>query len=632
MAAWHDDFVLGDWHVSPKLNRVTRGDEHVSVKHKSMAVLVVLADAGGEVVTRDEIMDAVWPGMVVTDDVLTQSIVELRKALDDDARQPTIIETVPRVGFRLIVSVDSVGVRRSPGKPLQFGIGLVVVAIVTWVAFEWVDDSRDPVITVYDEPSIAVLPFDNLSDDPDNEFFAEGISEEIRNLLARIPDLKVIGRLSSHAVKNDGEDLGEIGHKLGVRSVLEGTVRQSGDRVRISTQLTDISSGAVMWSESYERTMTLTEMFEVQDSVAAAIIDALQMHVSAHPTRGRPTEVPEAYALFLKARVAANEFAMQEAEVLLLQATGLDPNFAEAHEMLAFVYWNLPGDISVEEAQRRMGEAAARAIALDPDLVLAQTYYEIAAIGPGMRLRTIEAFERAAHERPDDPWLLEGVTFLLTEFGYPDEALGYANRLVELDPLSELAHSQRSVTLYAAGRTNDAIAALEFTNPSSWEPSYWKWAVAGINLIENRDEVAIAYFETWLREHGYPDSAWFRELVTGARDSANGEKYLDQRVPEIVAAMAEVDDVDWLRGLTSLYLVFGYLDRYYELVFATEPDATTWHSAGVHLWRNSIFRRKGPIAHPRYLEFVELMGVLDVWERRGPPDFCDKVDGSWVCE
>ena len=111
MASWHDDFVLGDWNVSPKLNRVWRGDKRGSIKHKSMAVLVFLADAAGEVVTRDEIMDAVWPGMAVTDDVLTQSIVEIRKALDDDAKHPTVIETVPRVGFRLIASVGASGDR-----------------------------------------------------------------------------------------------------------------------------------------------------------------------------------------------------------------------------------------------------------------------------------------------------------------------------------------------------------------------------------------------------------------------------------------------------------------------------------------------------------------------------------------
>jgi TolB-like protein/DNA-binding winged helix-turn-helix (wHTH) protein len=632
MASWHDDFVLGDWNVSPKLNRVWRGDKRVSIKHKSMAVLVFLADAAGEVVTRDEIMDAVWPGMAVTDDVLTQSIVEIRKALDDDAKHPTVIETVPRVGFRLIASVGASGTRRWPVRPVQFGIGLAVVAIVTWVALEWGDDSRNPVIKVYESPSIVVLPFENLSDDPENAFFAEGMSEEIRNLLTRIPNLRVIGRLSSHTVKKDGEELAVIGQRLGVRSVLEGTVRKSGDRVRISTQLTDISSGAVTWSESYERTMSSTDMFEIQDNVAVAIIDSLQMHISTNPTRGRPTENTEAWLLFLKARVAANLFEMQEAETLLLQATELDPDFAEAYEMLSFVYWNLPGQISVQDAQRRMGEAAQKAIALDPDLVRAQTYYQIAIPGRGMRLRTIEAFERAVHERPDDPWLLEHFTFLLTEFGYPDEALEYAKRLVEFDPLSELAHSQRSVTLFAAGRTDEALAALEFTNPASWEPGYWKWAVAGMNLIENRDEVAIGYFESWLQEHDYPDPDWYRKLVNDARDTANGEAYLEQRIPEIVAALADVDEFDWHRGLTSLYLYFGYLDRYFELVLATEPDATTWHPAGVHLWRNSIFRRLGPTAHPMYLEFVRRMGVLDVWERRGPPDFCDKVDGEWVCE
>jgi len=510
------------------------------------------------------------------------------------------------------------------GRQIDFVIIVLLIIAVGWLVYD------KTIVAPVLENSIAVLPFVNMSDDPGNEYFSDGMSEEILNLLARVPGLKVIGRTSSFAFKGKNEDLRVIGQTLGVNTVLEGSVRKSGDRVRITAQLVDVSDGTHIWSETYDRTMT--DIFAIQDDVAAAIIDALQIHVSANPTRGRPTENPKAYAVFLKARVAANASKWRDAEGLLLKAVELDPNFAEAYEMLSFVYWHLPAEVGVVETQRRIRETAAKAIALDPDFVLAQAYYQAANPGPYMRLRAIEAFERAARERPDDPRILDGFTFLLTEFGYLQEALTFAERYVELDPLTELANSHWPLTLYAVGRTNEAVAALDFVNQSDWDPNYVKFTIAGVNLIENQGETAIAHFESWLRQHDYPDPTWFRELVTGARDPASGQAYLDRHIPEIVAAMAQVDDFDWQEELISLYLFFGYLDRYYELALATNPGDTDWHHAGAYLWRAAIFRRLGSTAHPKYLELAEALGVVDIWEQRGPPDFCEKVSGEWVCE
>ena len=535
--------------------------------------------------------------------------------------------------------VRSESVTHITGRKLDFiVIGVLAVALVLFAVDRFVlvpdtapaSDSAQEIIANEVKQSIAVLAFVNMSDDPGNEYFSDGMSEEILNLLTRIPGLKVIGRTSSFKFKGKNEDLRVIGQTLGVNTVLEGSVRKSGDRVRITAQLVDVSDGTHIWSETYDRTMT--DIFAIQDDVAAAIIDALQVHVVQNPTRGRPTENPEAYALFLKARVAANTSEWRDAEALLLKAVELDPNFAEAYEMLSFVYWMVPGETSVVEAQRLVAEAAAKAIALDPDLVLAQTYYQVTSPGPYIRLRTIEAFEQAARERPDDPWILEGFVFLLTEFGYLQEALTFAERYVELDPLSEFANTHWPLTLYAVGRTEDAVAALEFANQSDWDPHFYKWAIAGVNLVENQGETAIAQFEAYLQQQDYPDSSWFRELVTGARDPATGQAYLDRRIPESVAAMAQVDDLDWHNGLTSLYLYFGYLDRHFELVLATEPGDSTWHYAGAHFWRGSVFRRLGFTAHPKYLEFAESMGIIHIWEQRGPPDFCEKVSGDWVCE
>lgn len=639
MTSWPADFLVGDWRVSPKLNRISKNGQTVGVKHKSMEVLVCLADANGEVVSRNDIMDEVWPGMAVTDDVLTQSVVELRKAFNDDAMHSKVIETIPRVGFRLLARVAPLSTESEPSNVPKkrrnywfFGMALLVVSAALWIVLERQESDRQPVIKVEEAASIAVLPFVNMSEDPDNEYFADGISEEIRSLLTRIPDLKVIGRTSSLKFKGTNEDLRVIGQMLGVMTVLEGSVRKSGDRVRISAMLIDVSDGTHLWSETYNR--TVGDIFSVQDDVAAAVIGALEIHVGTAPSRGRPTENPEAFAMFLKAKVAANDFNWQGAEALLLRAVELDPNFAEAYEMLSHVYWFIPGGTNVIESQMLLGDTAGKAIALEPGLVLARTYAEVAKSGPGIRLRTIEAFERAARERPGNPAIQEGFVFLLTEFGYLREAVTVAKRLHELDPLSGSANIHLPLTLHAAGHTADAVAALEFANQSEFEPHFYRWGIEGLNLVETQDETAIAHIESWLEQHDYPDPTWFRELVTAARDPATGQAYLDRRIPEIVASITKVDDLDWewRTGLTSLYLLFGYLDRFYELVLATEPIDTTWHGAGAHLWQGAIFHRLGATAHPQYLELAERMGVFEVWEARGPPDFCDNVDGQWICE
>jgi len=505
------------------------------------------------------------------------------------------------------------------GRQIDFVIIVLLIIAVGWLVYD------KTIVAPVLENSIAVLPFVNMSDDPGNEYFSDGMSEEILNLLARIPGLKVIARTSSFSFKGKNEDLRVIGQTLGVKTVLEGSVRKSGDRVRITAQLVDVSDGTYIWSETYDRTMT--DIFAVQDDVAAAIIDALQIHVSVNPTRGRPTENPEAYTLFLRARSSHNSDEFRHAEELLLRAIGRDPNFAEAYELLAFTYWKLGGDV---KAQRLVGEAAAKATALDPDLVLAQTLYQAAKFGRYLHWRAIEAFDQAAREQPDNPWVLDGLIFLLMEYGYVEEALRLSERYVELDPLSLGANSYWATTLYAAGHTSEAVAAMEIADQLGSASA--NWFIGAFNLLDNRDETAIAYFESFFQQHDDTDATWVKELVTDTRNSRSGQAYLDRRIPKLLASMPEEGEFNWRDRLLSFYLLFGFLDRDFELIIATEPSDSTWNASGIHMWRGHVFRRTGFAAHPMYLEVAKLIGIIHVWEQRGPPDFCEKVGGQWVCE
>ena len=478
-----------------------------------------------------------------------------------------------------------------------------------------------------ERPSIAVLPFVNMSEDPGNEHFADGMSEEILNLLAKIPGLKVIGRTSSFAFKDRNEDLRIIGQTLDVRTILEGSVRKSGNDVRITAQLIDAADGAHIWSETYTR--PLTDVFAVQDDVAAAIIGALEIHVGASPTRGRPTTNGEAYSHFLKAGIAASEYDWRTVRDECTLAVELDPEFAEAHELLAYSAWAMAGGfMSTDDALTLMRSASGRALAANPDLVLARALYRSSDIDNYSLLAEIQAFDEAAAARPDDRRILDSLFFTLMISGYLEEALEIAQRLVELDPLSQVANGRLPTILFAIGRTEEGFAALEVFDQLDRDEHHW--FVGDANLAFGRDDVAIASLQQTLTEGKAPTS-WVPDLVSIGRQSGSGEAYLDQRIPEILETIPEDFDFDVGVELETWYLYFGYVDRYYDMLMGLAPSPRTWGNVGDYLASGIAYPHLGFTRDPQYLQIAEAIGLIDVWEHRGAPDHCNKIDSVWQC-
>ncbi len=480
-----------------------------------------------------------------------------------------------------------------------------------------------------------VLIFDRVEhelvkgEDPDNEYFSDGLSEEILNLLGRIPNLKVIGRTSSFAFKGKDEDLRDIGHTLGVKTILEGSVRRSGDRIRITAQLIDTSDGAHLWSETYDRTMT--EIFAIQDDVAAAIINAMQLHVGIAPTRGRPTESAEAYTLFLKAKLLLGVHDGPQASQLLEQATRIDPNFAEAHELQAFSYWTRSGtDLPVEEGFAFSREAAAAALAIDPDLAFAQALYVLPDGGSGPRLKALEELERAWRENPFNSAPLRVLIYELHVAGYHQEAHRYARQWVSREPITPMANYSLGETLFSMGHTKEAQQPLTFAYDQGEE--FALWFVPAMNQVLGNDELAIAQMESLWEAQGNTDIAWVRELVEGARDPNRGQAYLHRRIEEILSTIPDEQYIYWLSILELQYLQLGFLDMFYETIFAHGPNSQGQTMADVNFFEGMVLGQTGFTAHPRYLEVAGLLGIPEIWEQRGPPDFCEKVSGQWACQ
>jgi hypothetical protein len=181
----------------------------------------------------------------------------------------------------------------------------------------------------------------------------------------------------------------------------------------------------------------------------------------------------------------------------------------------------------------------------------------------------------------------------------------------------------------ALGQTSEAFPPLQLS--LDLDNSFAKWFVPAFDLLGGRDEIAIERYEANLKNAGVSDTSWVRDLITGGRDSINGQAYLDGRIPQILATLPEEIALDWNYIFDEWYLIFGFLDRYYETIFAAGPNDEIWSRAEILVWEATIFRRAEFTSHAKYLEVAELLGIIDVWEQRGPPDFCEKVAGDWVC-
>jgi len=543
-----------------------------------------------------------------------------------------------------VEAADSV--RHLTGRKLDFAIiGLLAAAVVFFVIKDYVLDAEPTPSPSASEPaqaadpapaaepiprenpiatpdkSIAVLPFVNMSSDPEQEYFSDGLSEEILNLLAKVPELKVTARTSSFAFKGKNEDVRSIGKALNVNAVLEGSVRKSGERVRITAQLIDVASGPHLWSETYDR--ILTDIFAVQDSVASEILDALQVHVGVAPTRGRPTENPEAYSLALKAKAALGVFDGKNARSYSLKAIELDPGYAQAHELLAFSYWYLgAGEMDPAEAQELMFDAAAKALAIDPGLLFARALWEAGKKEDYSFHKEIQAFERVVGEDPSHAEATDALVWDLLYAGYFEEALAIAERFVELDPLSAPAHVELARAQLSNGRTSEAIASLEIS--AQLGLPYASYLLGNLYLLEEQDEIAIGYIESFLREQGQP-AEWVREFVVGARDPENGQAHIDR-----IFLKLEIDEAGNYRD--SYYLIFKFLDRFFERIFKIGVSVGEWTSTENLIFDGTIHRQSGFTAHPRYLEVAEAYGLFDLWDERGAPDHCNKLDGQWACE
>jgi TolB-like protein/tetratricopeptide (TPR) repeat protein len=410
------------------------------------------------------------------------------------------------------------------------------------------------------EQSIAVLPFENMSDDPGQEYFSDGISEEILNLLAQVPEMRVTSRSSAFSFKGQNLDVPTMAAKLNVAHVLEGSVRKSGNQLRITAQLIEAATDTHLWSESYDR--NLEDVFAIQDEIAAAVVNELKITLLGDKPRSTETN-PEAYALYLQARHFMNQVTPEtnkKAETLLEQALEIDPGFAPAWTRLSNVFRiqaNSFGLRPIHEGNEMARHAIQKALDIDPQY--GPAYASLASIEMNYDWDFVAADEHLRQARalnPGDFFILLYAAELSGTLGRIDEAIDLYSQAVALDPVSVFGHVFLGESYYSAHRLDEAAESIRFAislNPSAYGGHYLLGLVllaqgdapAALAAMEQETWHALRVLGTALVQHALGDEvasdAAFQELLECC--AAGGE----YQVATVYAFRGEIDNAfHWL--------------------------------------------------------------------------------------
>jgi TolB-like protein/lipoprotein NlpI len=349
--------------------------------------------------------------------------------------------------------------------------------------------------------SIAVLPFVNLSADKEQEYFADGIAEELLNLLTQVPQLRVTSRASAFSFKGQNIGVPEIAKRLSVAHVLEGSVRKSVNRVRVTAQLIDVRSDTQLWSQTWDR--QLDDIFAVQDEIAAAVVAQLKVKLLGEVPKARPVD-PQAYTLYLQALQWANRLSAdgyQRAEALYKQALAIEPDYPAALAGLAMNYNRQVGAGLLAEGTGYdlAREATDRAIAIDPHYAPAYAVAGSLDIGQSNDLaRAARDIGRAAELEPTSPFVLGRAAPLMYHLGRLDQAIALGEYQVARDPLDPTGHNNQGVRYLTAGRFDDAIASFQAVLRLSPDALWAHGSIGEALLLQGKAQAAI---EAAQKEH-----------------------------------------------------------------------------------------------------------------------------------
>jgi TolB-like protein/DNA-binding winged helix-turn-helix (wHTH) protein/tetratricopeptide (TPR) repeat protein len=473
-------FRLAEWTVQPQLNTLERNGHTARLEPKVMQVLVSLADHHGELVPKEQLIRVVWADTFVTDEVLTRCISELRKALNDDPKQPRFIETISKGGYRLLPPVEPLLGKTQTEAPyrsrravlLSLSGVLLLAALVLFglpglrkPLFEWFDRDHKTRKTPAAR-SIAVLPLENLSGDASQEYFAEGMTDQLITDLAKIGSLRVISRTSTNQFKKTTKPLPEIAGVLNVELIVTGTVARSGDQVRITAQLVDGKNDTHLWAQDFER--DLQNVLRLESDIAQDIAREIRVELTkedgarlqASPTVNRP-----AHDAYLRGRFQWNKKtgkSLQESIKLYQQAMDSDPGYALAYAGMADSYIVLENDgrLSPTEANPLIRIAARKAVEADPNLADAHMVLADCKEREWDWSGAESEYRRAIELNPGLARAHHWYALLLLNMNRPNEAITEIQQAVDLDPLTDRLYVLEADIYYSAHQYDRAAQII----------------------------------------------------------------------------------------------------------------------------------------------------------------------------
>jgi len=449
-----DKYLIGEYSFDTTSGNLKKDGKTKRLSPRAADVLILLASTPGQVVTREQVHESVWAGRIVTDAQVSKAINELRAALGDTTEPRKYIETLPKRGYCLVCTViphaDSAPVAdKNPDNYQKYaGMALVLtlfMAIGYWLLNNTTPESVSPATEI--EPGIAVLPFTNLSGNPENEYFSQGIAEELLTRLSRLKGLRVISRTSSFQFRGRQIDVREIGEILSVSHVLEGSVQRSNERVRINIRLIETATGTEVSALQYDR--GLADIFELQTEIARAVSNSIQptlLTLNADALNGYGTNSVEAYEAYLKGRFLLTKRLrgdMEQAASAFREAIEHDPDYLLAHSGLIDTYALLVlyGYVPIPEMLKATEDSYKQLESSGTEFAEVLTSLGITNRFQGKKQRTIDYYERAigANAQYAQSYLWLADLYLTGEPRNPETALSLVESALRIDPLSTVA-------------------------------------------------------------------------------------------------------------------------------------------------------------------------------------------------
>jgi len=480
---------------------------------------------------------------------------------------------------------------------------LALVGVTALLAGVWyVGRQSAPAVEADSAPgpvseSIAVLPFVNMSSDPEQEYFSDGISEELLNLLAKIPELQVAARTSSFSYKGKDVKVADVARELNVAHILEGSVRKAGNEVRITAQLIKADDGFHLWSDTWDR--SLDDIFAIQDEIAADVVAQLKVTLLGEAPTVEETD-PEAYALFLQARHLGRQHTaegFERSNALYQQALEIEPDYAAAWAGLARNYTTQASNLgvrSMDEGFRLAREAADRALAIDPEYAEAYARLgRIALLYDGDLAAAARHIERALELEPTNPDILRRATILAGDLGRLDEAISLGEYVTARDPVNPVGHYWLGRTHLWAGHLDEAIASLRTALTLSRGFVGAQYFIGVALLLKGEPEAAL---ETMQQESG---EAWRMLGLAMAYHALGQAAESDAALGELVGPLEQ----GWAYNVAYVYAFRGQTD----LAFEWLDKAVRYSDAGLSLIAVDV-QFANIHDDPRWLPFLESIG------------------------